>query len=98
MPNGRSSWCRGRCQWGSLRWAVEVWGLGGSHSKPGVAVTSVTTVHVVISLLRLRGCCRLRRINVHVVLLSLEERCDGKGQGGACGNRRAALMLQTCGV
>ena len=98
VSSGRSSWCRGRCQWGSRRWAVEDWGLGGSHGRSGVSVTSVATVHIVIGLLRLGRCYRLRRINVHVVMLSLEERCGGKGQGGACGNQRAALLLQTCGV
>ena len=77
---------------------MEGWGLDGRRGRSGVSMSSVATVHVVIGLRRLGGCYRLRWVNVHVVMLSLEERCGGKGQGGACGNQRATLLFQTCGV
>ena len=63
-----------------------------------MAVSSVPTVHIDVIMWWLRRDRRVRRVDVHVVSLSVEERCNGKGQSGACGDRRAVLLLQSCGI
>ena len=106
VSRGRPSTRRGRCQWGSLerrqwgslQWAMEHWGLGGGYGRPCKAVSGVPAVHVDIVLWWLRWNRRVRRVNVHVVPLSVEERCNGKGQSGACGDRRAVSLIKTCGI
>ena len=98
MTQGRPNWCRGRCQWGSLQWVVEVWGLGGGHGRSGVSMTGVSSVHVGVTLLWLGRGRWMRGVNVHVISLSVKERCNSKGQGGACRDRRAVLLFHASGI
>ena len=98
VPSGYASSRGKRCQWGRLHGVVGSTVLGGGRGRSGRAVSSVPVVHVDVVVLWWGRGHQMRRVDIHTVGMPVQNRCDGQGQRGACGDRWADLLVQPCGV